>query len=68
MSSRAYFARSVASALHERRRGERTLLAEAMTNTIKTTIDRLEDIEYISEVNNSLEIRYNCPPQINLAP
>ena len=35
---------------------------------MEATIDRLEDIEYISEVNKSLEIRYNYPPQINLTP
>jgi hypothetical protein len=32
------------------------------------TIDRLEDIGYISDVNQRLGIRYNYPPQINLTP
>ena len=28
----------------------------------KATIDQSEDSEYISDVNKSLEVRYNCPP------
>jgi len=35
---------------------------------LKAPIDRLEDIEYISDVNEGLNIRYNQPPHINLNP
>jgi len=33
-----------------------------------TTIDQSEDSEYISDVNKRLEVRYNCPPNINPTP